>query len=226
MTAPFIATFIDTPGIFPARTISSGLKLLYSRPTTARKPTGKSLQEPTLQRVAQGDSTAVKECIERYKGLVWSLARQRLPASEAEDAVQEIFIEIWKSAERFDPSLASETAFVAMIARRRLIDRLRRSQRRPKTESLDVYHFELPAPGHKPIEARAEIALAARAMRDLKPREREVVLLSVCQGMSHSEIATHTQLPLGTVKTYARRSLARVRQALKKGSLKFREAPL
>jgi RNA polymerase sigma-70 factor (ECF subfamily) len=155
--------------------------------------------------------------------LVWSLARQRLPAAEAEDAVQEIFIEIWKSAERFDPAQGSETAFVAMIARRRLIDRLRRAGRRPRTEPLEVHDFGLLQTDSAAIEAGAEVALAARALSELQPNERQVVLLSVCQGMSHSEIAQHTQLPLGTVKTYVRRSLQRIRNTLEQSSASHRE---
>ena len=86
-----------------------------------------------LQRIASGDSLAVQECLDTYGGLIWSLARRMLPdVNEAEDAVQEIFIEIWKTAERFDESKSSETTYVAMIARRRLIDRLRKSN--PSTE--------------------------------------------------------------------------------------------
>ena len=69
-----------------------------------------------LPRVAQGDRAALNECIQRYGSLVWSLARRASPsASDAEDAVQEIFVEVWKSASRFDPRIAGESTFVAMI---------------------------------------------------------------------------------------------------------------
>src|SRR5262245_66294972 len=88
-----------------------------------------------LARVAEGDAIAVRECIARYGGLVWSIAR-RFELADAEDAVQEIFLDLWKSAARFDPNIASETAFIAMIARRRLIDRRRTRKRRPTTEQL------------------------------------------------------------------------------------------
>jgi RNA polymerase sigma-70 factor (ECF subfamily) len=80
-----------------------------------------------LKRIAAGDKTAVQDCLDSYGGLVWSLARRMSPnTNEAEDAVQEIFIDVWKNAARFDESQSSETTFVAMIARRRLIDRLRK----------------------------------------------------------------------------------------------------
>src|SRR5215813_10857739 len=88
-----------------------------------------------LARVAGGDPGAVRDCLARYGGLVWSIAR-RFEGGDAEDAVQEIFLDLWRSAARFDPQIASEPAFVAMIARRRLIDRRRTRQRRPITEAI------------------------------------------------------------------------------------------
>ena len=95
-------------------------------------------EEPSiLERVAAGDPAAPNECIARFSGLVWSLARRLCSSpSDAADAVQEIFIDLWKSAPRFDSSIASETTFVAMIARRRLIDRGRRKMRRPEVPQI------------------------------------------------------------------------------------------
>lgn len=168
-----------------------------------------------MPRVAQGDDPeAINACIERYQGLVWSLTKNKLRDSEVEDAVQEIFIDLWKSAGRFDSAEGSETAFVATIARRRLIDRLRRRERQPTLQALpepEDRQLEISAPS---AEASAEAALAARAVNALAPEERRVVLLSVCHGLSHAEIADSTRLPLGTVKTYVRRGLMRVRERL------------
>ena len=96
------------------------------------------MSEPLLQRVARGDPTATQECIKRYGGLVWSLARRMLAnPADAEDATQDIFLEIWKHAGRHDPAKGSETLYITMIARRRLIDRIRKGARRPRHESLD-----------------------------------------------------------------------------------------
>ena len=81
---------------------------------------------PILTRVARGDSAAVRECIDRYGGLVWSLARRFFAnTADAEDATQDVFIHLWKSAGAYDPAIASEAVFVTTIARRRLIDGLR-----------------------------------------------------------------------------------------------------
>ena len=92
--------------------------------------------EPLLPRIAAGDSDAIQRFVDRYKSLIWWLARKHA-STDAEDAVQEIFIDLWKSAERFDASKASEPTFVGMIARRRLIDRARKRQRRPQPVALD-----------------------------------------------------------------------------------------
>ena len=91
-----------------------------------------------LQSVADGNAAAVDECLGKYGGLVWSLARRLCPRHEdAEDAVQEIFVEIWRNAAKFDPEIASEATYVTMIARRRLIDRYRR---RAARSQHDVPH--------------------------------------------------------------------------------------
>ena len=89
-------------------------------------------------RIAGGDESAVKECMDAYGGLVWTLARRFTDSvADAEDASQEIFLEIWKSAGRYDPSMGKEATFIATIARRRLIDRMRAAGRRPVTEEYD-----------------------------------------------------------------------------------------
>ena len=178
-----------------------------------------------LRRISTGDRAAVEEAIDAYGGLIWSLARRLCPnRADAEDAVQEIFIDLWKSAGRFDETLSSETTFIAMVARRRLIDRLRRAGRMPHTEELSadlVDHSRL----DRQVEINAEAALAAQAMSQLRPEQQQVLKLSIYQGLSHQEIARATGLPLGTVKTHARRGLLHIREALGIRSLRVeREA--
>ena len=91
-----------------------------------------------LDRIADGDQQAVARCIDTYGGLVWSLARRFLVnEADAEEAVQEIFMEIWENAGRYDAGVAAEVTFVSMIARRRLIDRRRKLSRDPVAEPLD-----------------------------------------------------------------------------------------
>ncbi|NUP08726.1 MAG: sigma-70 family RNA polymerase sigma factor [Polyangiaceae bacterium] len=168
-----------------------------------------------LERVASGDGAAVRACIDRFGGLVWALARRMSPSrEEAEDAVQEVFLDLWRSSARFDPAVASETAFVAMIARRRLIDRRRKRQRAPSTESLADAPTPVEPSATRRVESSAEASLAAAALAQLRPEQRIVLVLSACHGLSHEEIASTTNLPLGTVKAHARRGLLRVREVL------------
>lgn len=170
--------------------------------------------DSVLERIAAGDAAAVQECIDRYGNLVWSLARRfTRSADEAEDAVQEVFVDVWKSAARFDATRASEKTFVAMIARRRLIDLLRRTEARPKLVPIPE-HREFADNEHARIEETAEMSSAERALAVLRPEQRRVLLMSVYQGMSHGEIVKATGIPLGTVKSHIRRGLAEVRAAL------------
>lgn len=170
-----------------------------------------------LPRIARGDQKAVRECLDRYAGLVWSLARRfSTTESDAEDAVQEIFLEVWKSAERFDASVASEVTFIAMIARRRLIDRRRKAGRRPTSETLSTStDAETSSPGvEAPAQDREDVAAARRALAQLTPDQQRVLQLSIFHGLSHDRIARTTGLPLGTVKTHARRGLIRIRELI------------
>ena len=171
---------------------------------------------PTLlQRVADADAAAVDECLGKYGGLVWSLARRMCPRHEdAEDAVQEIFVEIWRNAGKFDPEVASEATYITMIARRRLIDRYRRHRRDLDTTPLEEEAVGSDAEHEKWTEISEEAARAREHMQQLRPEERQVLELSINHGMSQSQIAETTNLPLGTVKTHTRRGLIRLRELL------------
>lgn len=168
-----------------------------------------------LQRIADGDQSAVDECLNTYGGLVWSLARRMLRNTEdAEDAVQEIFLDVWKNAERFDPDQASETTFVAMIARRRLIDRIRHVQRRISADSLEDVLAEPSVRSDTTMQTNVEAREAAKALDQIRPEQRQVLQMSIVHGLSHQEIADATGMPLGTVKTHARRGILQVREIL------------
>lgn len=163
-----------------------------------------------LLRVAAGDPAARRACVDRFGGLVWSLARRHSPnQADAEDAVQEIFVDLLRSADRFDPARSTEAGFVAMIARRRLIDLARRRAVRGVSEQAD-----LEAASGDRIEERVDASKVARALAELPSKEREILVLVTYEGLSQQEVAERTGLPLGTVKTYARRGLMRVREVL------------
>jgi RNA polymerase sigma-70 factor (ECF subfamily) len=201
---------------------AAGRMMPNPRSIQQRNSPGRKAQmaESLLKRVADGDSGAVKEIMDQYGGLVWSLARRScFNPADAEDATQEIFLDVWKSAARYDPSKGSETLFIAMIARRRLIDRIRRQGREPYMEDVDAPGFEIAAEIHTDGETASEAALAARAVATLKPAQQQVLELGLLQGLSHSEIADVTGMPLGTVKTQMRRGLIKVRELMEVGDL-------
>lgn len=179
--------------------------------------TTEQAQADLLPRVAQGDAEAVRACLDRYGGLVWSLARRVCRGSaDAEDAVQEIFVSVWRNAGRFDPDRGSEVTFVATIARRRLIDRMRRAGRRPAESTIDT-GMPTPAEGtdvEAPVAMADEVGIAQRAMAELNVEQRRVLQMSIGHGLSHERISEATGIPLGTVKTHIRRGLIRVRDLI------------
>ena len=167
-----------------------------------------------LQQVASGDHNAVSEVIDTYGALVWSLARRYFGRSaEAEDAVQDAFIAVWKSADRYDPGTAKESTFIAMIARRRMIDRLRKQGRRPAAASLDGSP-EPEAESNDRLADEEQAQAVLKVINKLDPPQPEVIRRSLMDGLTHAEIAEAMSLPLGTVKTHIRRGLIKVRQRL------------
>lgn len=199
--------------------LSSHENIWHGAPVWGSFETSKSMSESLLKRISNGDKTAVQECLKKYGGLVWSLAK-RMSASheDAEDAVQEIFVDVWKNAARFDEKQAGEATFISMIARRRLIDRLRYSNRRLAPTSLDEELNEPAVRSDETLLISIEARQAAKALEQIRPEQRKVLELSIVQGMSHQEISEATGIPLGTVKTHARRGLMQVRELLGLGT--------
>jgi RNA polymerase sigma-70 factor (ECF subfamily) len=217
MLAPTPSRPSDTPrGLFYGHEgVLSTLAFGYHEARAMKNPT-----PDTLPRIAAGEPGAVEECLDRYGGLVWSIARRFSSSTpDAEDAVQDVFIDLWQKAERFDPSKGSEKTFIAMIARRRLIDRLRRSSRRPEVELPDE-DWALPASGaDSRIERSAEASLASRYLAELKPEQQQTLYLSLHLGYTHREIAEKTGMPIGTVKSHIFRGLADVRERIQSGEV-------
>lgn len=175
-----------------------------------------------LPKIAEGDADAVDACLDRFGGLVWSLARRMCrDGHEAEDAVQDIFVEVWKNAGRYDASVASEATFIAMIARRRLIDRRRRDSRRPRPAALPEgmvgtsdSEYGVGGLGLETASMGEDVDAARQVLAELSEDQQRVLQLSIFYGLSHEKISESTGLPLGTVKTHARRGLIKVRELL------------
>ena len=173
-----------------------------------------AVPRPLLPRIGAGDERAVTECVARYGALVWSLARRWSPSpADAEDAVQEIFIDLWKTAARFDESRMSESGWVAMVSRRRLIDRSRKVERQPATEPM-ADDFDVADETERDLDREWRAERATLALKSLPPAQRQMLELSLLHGRTHEEIARATGTPLGTVKSHIRRGILRVRNLL------------
>lgn len=164
--------------------------------------------ETLIRRLAAGDQRALGEFYDLYAGLVNGLAIRILrDPTEAEDVVQEVFVQIWRQASRFDPSRGSPEAWVCTMARTRALDRLRRrTSRREEPEGV--------APG-SPEAPKTEEALAVRkAMDALSADQRKALELAYYEGLTQSEIAERLGEPLGTIKTRIRTAMIRLRDVL------------
>lgn len=172
-----------------------------------------------LERVARQEEGSVDEMIDRFGNLVWSIVRKFcFNPSEAEDAAQEIFVELWKSAPRFNSDIASESTFVGMIARRRMIDRVRRQGRQvPTSSGAQQEPTDHSASKVSRFEVSDEADATSKAFEKLRPEQQQVLQLAIHHGRSHEQIAASTGLPLGTVKTHARRGLMQLRELLNAG---------
>jgi len=161
-----------------------------------------------LTRLAAGDQQALGEFYDLYAGLVNGLALRILrDTSDAEDVVQEVFVQVWRQASRFDPSRGTPEAWLCTMARTRALDRLRRRvSRREEAEE------QAPAPTGVP---RTEEGIAVRkALDGLSPEQRKALELAYYEGLTQSEIAERLGEPLGTVKTRIRTAMMRLREVL------------
>ena len=173
------------------------------------------MDSPLLPLVALGDNQAVTDCIYRYSGLVWSLAKRFLrDRGAAEDAVQEIFLEIWKVAQRFDPDKGSEIAFIATLTRRRLIDRVRRQARRQEHHALIEEPQSTDSSPEQELASREELEHAKQLIATLPSQTRDAVELALYHGLTHNEVSTRMDIPLGTAKSLIHRGLDKIRQSV------------
>jgi RNA polymerase sigma-70 factor (ECF subfamily) len=168
-----------------------------------------------MHRVAAGDEEAIGELYDRFSPLVYKVAWQFHPSqAEAEDAVQEIFIRLWQTADRFDPRRAKLVTWVMLIARRHLIDRLRRSSARPPTTSFesDLTSTDQPAgPDQRPQTEELNARLMKR-IAELPELQRTVIERAYLQGYTLREISEQLEAPLGTIKSALSRGLSRLRE--------------
>ena len=168
----------------------------------------RSNARPFFERLVTGDHTAMAEVYDLYAGLVNGLALRIVRnTADAEDVVQEVFLQVWNQASRYDPSRGQPEAWLCAIARSRAIDRLRRrTSFREDGEPMDVTSGVTP-----PL---TDTIAVRDALNTLSPEQRRALELAYYEGLTQTEIASHLQEPLGTVKTRIRTALIRLRDAL------------
>ncbi len=168
-----------------------------------------------MRRVALGEEDAVAELYDRFGALVFKLCRQFLSSqAEAEDAVQEVFVRLWKTADRFDPRKAKLVTWVMLLSRRHLIDRLRRKSVRPKQRELDEQTAEsaTDSTAQSNIWVQERNSILWKQLQDLPELQRTVIERSYFQGFTLREVSLQLDAPLGTVKSALSRGLLRLRE--------------
>jgi RNA polymerase sigma-70 factor (ECF subfamily) len=170
-----------------------------------------------VQRSARGDQDAFAELYDltsgRVHGIVWRVLRS---ADHAVEVTQEVYTEVWRQATRYDAGKGSVLAWIATMAHRRAVDRVRSVTREVARDdhyavsgtSREVDHV------WEGVEQRLEAQRVRKALESLTPIQREALTLAYFGGLTQTEIATRLQLPLGTVKTRVRDGLIRLRDAL------------
>lgn len=170
--------------------------------------------EALMALVAQGDRAAFAALFQRHAGRVKGfLVRSGFSVSEADEAVQEVMLSVWRRAASFDPARAGALTWIYAIARNRRIDMLRR--RRPEPDPDDPLFQPDPDPGAAAQTMAADRDAAVRAaMAQLSEDQRDAVRLAFYEGLTHAQIAAFRDLPLGTVKSRLRLAMERLKGAL------------
>jgi RNA polymerase sigma-70 factor, ECF subfamily len=186
---------------------------LRAVPSPDPSPTLDTSDADLLARVGEGDREAFELLYRRYVRPLFGLALRRLgDRGHAEDAVQEAFAAIWRSASTYRPERGAAGGWLYTVARNAIVDRLRRNGLATGAELPELVASE-PGPPERAEDAYVSVRVH-RALEELQPREREVIELAYWSGMSQSEVADYLGLPLGTVKTRTRSGLARLASLL------------
>jgi len=173
-----------------------------------------------VARIAKQDQTALATLYDRYANLLYGVAFKILgTAEETEEAVLDVFQQVWRTAARYNPQKARVDTWLFMQVRSRALDKLRSKKRISRTQqiSLDAIDMEAQAPTKNPVEDVIVLErrkLIVTAMQQLPPEQRQVIELAYFQGLTHSEIATQTGVAIGTIKTRIRLALNKLRGSL------------
>lgn len=171
-----------------------------------------------MQGVAAGDPTAVATLYDRFGSLIYRMAYQSLPnRDEAEDAVQEVFVRLWRTSDRYDPTRAALVTWVMLISRRYLVDRLRRSRSAIKSSGLEekllnVQHGAGSGGGKLDADQQERFGTLMKKIDQLPELQKTVVVRAYLNGQTLRQIGEELDTPLGTIKSALSRALVRLRE--------------
>jgi len=173
-----------------------------------------------IARVAAGDQVAFAELYDRLAPTVYGIVLRVLrDPAQSEEVTQEVFVDIWRSAARFDGGRATVRTWATTIAHRRAVDRVRSEQAYRVRQVHDAAAVTLPPPSPEDSAvADEERQRAISAMATLSAPQREVLELAFYDGLTHMQIADQLGVALGTVKTRIRDGLIRLRTATGAGT--------
>lgn len=176
-----------------------------------------SRQQALLERVATGDKQAFSDLYDEVAPRVFGLVKRLLvDHSQSEEVTQEVFLEIWQTATRFDPNKGGATTWILTMAHRRAVDRVRASQSsRDRDLKVGIRDFSSDY-DHvtESVEVSVEHERVEKAMARLTELQRQAIQLSYYGGYSNSEVASILSVPIGTVKTRIRDGMIRLRDEL------------
>ncbi len=174
-----------------------------------------------LAAVARKDAVAFGQLYQATASKLFAFSLRILVRRElAEEALQEIFVAVWNNASSYNESMAAPMTWMVTVARNKCFDMLRRrsgtedqSAAMFEQDMLDTLESDDPNPAEQ-VERRDEARALARCMDGLERLHREAIILAWFQDMSHSEVAAQLKLPVGTVKTWIRRGMDKLRTCL------------
>ena len=175
------------------------------------------LDRSCMRRVCAGDMKAFEELYDRHTPMLYAVVHRILAsAHEAEEVLQDAWLQAWKRAESWDPARGTVAAWLLTLARSRAIDRIRSLSARQRAETAATPPDPV-GPTDEPAVRAAQSQLQERvsaALATLSPQQRRVLELAYFGGLSQSEVAERVGAPLGTVKSWTRQGLLRLREAV------------
>ena len=175
------------------------------------------LDRACMDKIRAGDMRALEELYDRHGGLLYSVALRILGrAADAEEVLQEAWLQAWNRAETYDASRGVVAAWLLTLVRSRAIDRLRTRASRQRVEQVvaDTPPMQTAEEPPATVAQRELEARVSSALAELGATQRQVLELAYFGGLSQSEIATRLGAPLGTVKSWTRQGLLRLRELL------------